>query len=426
MKDALVRARDAASSGLRRFGGSAVLVALGRVAFLAFFAVAARFSSVAQFGEFATSLALAQILAVPATLGTAPAAQAILPGAIARSHGRLTDLFIRFSATATLLATLVIGVALLLVAVLTDLLHIPGNLGTMAMGALWLLPGVAIGTLREFVARSAGHIRLSLLPRDVIWTLACMAAIVAFPAFSTQLVIGCAVLLALVEFVATAMLVRQLHCWPLRRVPLRSFRRWRDRSIALMANNSGGQLLDRFDIFIVGVLFSLETAALYSVASRLAPMASLSQRFIVPVQAAKISLAMARKDWQRAWAELRIGIIAGAVFAAAVLAAFLVGNQLVLGLYGEHYLAAAPLLLILTLGQASTAVGSNFGLVVSMGPRSWVLAKLIWLTVLPAGVVAYFAGLQFGTLGVAITAACAVTLYNVLIARAAFSTLRND
>lgn len=423
MKKVLVRVRHVAVGGLIRFGGSAALVAIGRVAFLAFFAVAARFSSVAQFGEFATSLALAQILAVPATLGTAPAAQAILPGAMRKTGSRLTDLFIRFSATATLAATLAIGLALLLVAAVTDLLHIPGNLGTMSIGALWLLPGVSIGTLREFIARSAGRIGLSLLPRDVVWTLACIAAIVVFPPFNDQLLIGCAVMLAVIEAIATAILVQRLQCWPLRRVPFRPFKRWRDRSLALMANNTGGQLLDRFDIFVVGILFSLETAALYSVASRLAPLAALSQRFIVPVQAAKISLAISRKDWQRAWAELRIGVVAGAVFAGGVLVAFLFANQLVLGLYGPHYLAAAPLLLILTLGQASTAIGSNFGLVVSMGPRSWVLAKLIWLTVLPACIVAYVAGLTFGTLGVAITAAGAATLYNVMITKAAIDTL---
>ena len=426
MRTVLAHTSRLARGGLRRFGGSALLVALGRVAFLAFFAVAARFSSVAQFGEFATSLALAQILAVPATLGTGPAAQAILPGALHGSSTRVSDLFIRFSATATLLATLAIGVALLLVTAVSNLLAVPGNLSTMTVGALWLLPGVSLGTLREFIARSTGHIRLALLPRDVVWTLACMAAIVAVPAFNLQLVIGCAILLVAIECIATILLVRRLNCWPMRRVPFRPFRRWRDRSIALMANNTGGQLLDRFDIFVVGTLFSLESAALYSVASRLAPLASLSQRFIVPIQAAKISLAMFNKDWPRARAELWTGVATGAAFAAVVLLIFLVANQLVLGLYGPAYLAATPLLLILTVGQASTAIGSNFGLVVSMGPRSWVLAKLIWLTVIPASILAYLIAPLFGLLGVAITAAGAVTLYNTLIARAAIHTLSGE
>lgn len=419
MRTVLAHTSRLARGGLRRFGGSALLVALGRVAFLAFFAVAARFSSVAQFGEFATSLALAQILAVPATLGTGPAAQAILPGALHRSGTRVSDLFIRFSATATLLATLAIGVALLLATAASNLLAVPGNLATMTAGALWLLPGVSLGTLREFIARSTGHIRLALLPRDVVWTLACMAAIVAVPAFNLQLVIGCAILLVAIECIATFLLVRRLNCWPMRRAPFRPFRRWRDRSIALMLNNTGGLLLDRFDIFVVGWLFSLETAALYSVANRLAPLASLSQRFVIPVQISKIALAMEQRDVVKVLRELHAGMLAGAAFAALVFALFLFGNQPILGLYGEHYLQAGNLLVILSIGQSATAVGANYGMVAAVGQLRWSYALVIWFVVLPGTVVAYLAGTYFGVVGVAISAAAALCTYTLALAQLA-------
>ncbi|QMW63295.1 oligosaccharide flippase family protein [Devosia sp. MC521] len=426
MKAALAQGGSVSTKVVKMFGSSALLVILGRVAFLTFFLVAARFSSAAEFGEFATSLALAQILAIPCTLGTAPAAQAILPGAMDRTSSRLRDIFVRYSVTATTFATLIVGLTLFGAAKLNEILGVSANLGAMAIGALWLLPGMAIGTLREFIARSSGQIRLSLLPRDVVWTVACVVAVIIMPAFVDRLIVSCALLLTVVEFISITMLVRRLRCWPMRPAPLRPFRRWRNRSFAMMANNTGGQLLDRFDIFVVGLLFSLEIAGLYSVASRLAPLASLSQRFIIPVQAAKISLAMARRDWHSALGELRIGVVTGLIFAVVVLSIFSFGNQLLLGLYGSHYIAAAPLLLILTLGQTSTAVGSNFGLVVSLGPRNWQLAKIIWLTVLPATIAAYFAGLLFGPFAVAITAASAVFIYNGIIVWAAIETLKNN
>ena len=423
MKTVLAHTNRLARGGLRRFGGSALLVALGRLAFLAFFAVAARFSSVTQFGEFATSLALAQILAIAATLGTAPAAQAILPAAMGRRNGRLADIFIRFSLTMTLLATLGFGLVLLLIGIAADQLDIPGGLGTMTLGACYLLPGIAFGTLREFLARSTGHTTLALLPRDVVWTVACMAALIASPTFGDNLVVGCAVLLATIEVGATAILLRRLGRWPLRKAPLRFFKQWRRRSLALMLNNTGGLLLDRFDIFIVGLLFPLDAAAVYSVANRLAPLASLSQRFVVPVQIAKISLAMARRDVTQVWLEVRTGLLAGAAFTLCVLLLFSFGNQPILGLYGDHYLQAAQILLILSVGQSATALGSNFGMVASIGHRKWTFAIIIWLVVLPGGLLAYMAGLWFGMMGVAIAAAVTLITYNFALAQVARITL---
>lgn len=410
----LSRTSNGPAAILTRIGGSALLVALGRLAFLGFFAVAARFSSTAAFGEFATSLALAQILAVPATLGSAPAAQAILPSA----RPRLAATFLRFSATATMLGTAAIAFGLSAVAHIAPI----GNLATMAQGALWLLPGIALGTWREFIARSAGHLRLSLLPRDVIWTLACIVAILALPQFGDKLLIGAAILLLTIEITASAILVRKLGYSP-SRAPFRAYRRWRNRSLALLLNNTGGQLLDRFDIFIVGLLFSLDTAALYAVANRLAPLASLSQRFIIPALSAPIARAMTHADWPDMRENLRLGVSLGAAYGGIVLLLISVAGPLILGLHGAPYLAAFPLLLILSLGQACTAIGSTFGLIVSLGPRSWDLARLIWLTAIPAFGLAYLAGTQFGAIGVAITAATAVTTYNILIARTALRTL---
>ena len=423
MKAALAHAHRLARGGLQRFAGSALLVALGRLAFLAFFAVAARFSSVTAFGEFATSLALAQILAIAATLGTAPAAQAILPGTMDRPSKRLADMFLRFALTMTLLATLAFGLALMLVGTAANLLDIPGGLATMTMGAVYLLPGIAFGTLREFLARSTGHTRLALLPRDVIWTLACMAALIAVPAFGDNLVMGCALLLATIEAGALAILLRRLGCWPFRKAPLRFFTQWRRRALALMLNNTGGLLMDRFDIFVVGLLFPLEAAAVYSVANRLAPLASLSQRFVVPVQIAKISLAMARRDVAQVWLEVRTGMLAGAAFTLCVLVLFSFANQPILGLYGDPYLPAAQILLILSLGQSATSLGSNFGMVASIGHRKWTFAVVIWLVVLPGALLAYLAGLWFGTVGVAVTTAATLIAYNLALAQLARLTL---
>lgn len=220
-----------------------------------------------------------------------------------------------------------------------------------------------------------------------------------------------------------AILLRRLGCWPLRKAPLRFFKQWRRRSLALMLNNTGGLLLDRFDIFVVGLLFPLDAAAVYSVANRLAPLISLSQRFVVPVQIAKISLAMARQDAALARREVLTGVLAGAAFTISVLLLFVFGNQPILSLYGEHYLQAAQILLILSIGQSATSLGSNFGMVASIGPRKWTFAIVIWLVVLPGGLLAYLAGHWFGMVGVAIAAAVTLITYNLALAHLARVTL---
>jgi len=356
-------------------------------------------------------------------LGTAPAAQAILPGARNRQRPHLSDMFVRFSITMTLFASFAITVTLVLIGTFAEMLELGGGLHTMTVGAAWLLPGIAVGTLREYLARSAGETRLALLPRDVIWTAACMAALVGYPAFGENLVVGCALLLVTIEAMALTLLLRRMGCWPYRSAPLHFFRQWRRRSLALMVNNTGGLVLDRFDIFVVGLLFPLDAAALYSVANRLAPLVSLSQRFIVPVQISKIALAMSQRDLAAIWMEVRVGLMVGLGYAASVLMLFSMTSQLILGLYGAHYLQAAPFLMILSLGQAATALGSNFGMVASVGPRKMTFALSIWLVVLPGSIIAYLAGVWFGMIGVSIATAATLITYNIALTQLALVTL---
>src|SRR5690242_19834899 len=81
----------------RRFALAAILIGGGRVSYLILFYVLAHAVAPDQFGLFSVSLAICQVAWIVTSFGTGPAAQRIVPEAIAQGNVQAAREFIKFS-----------------------------------------------------------------------------------------------------------------------------------------------------------------------------------------------------------------------------------------------------------------------------------------------------------------------------------------
>jgi O-antigen/teichoic acid export membrane protein len=204
------------------------------------------------------------------------------------------------------------------------------------------------------------------------------------------------------------------------------FKAWRSRSLALMMSNLGGLAVERIDVICVGLFSTLESAGIYGTASRIVPLISIGQRFIVPVIGPKIAWALAMGDDRAAVKEVRMGLAINGLIAIVGLACIWLFSRQILSIFGSSFVAGAPILRILSIAHVMIALGSNFGVLVAMGPRPWGAAAAIWGVLVPMAIVCAVATCVFGPIGAAVTVAVGIIVYVAAIFRLSLKVLRSS
>ena len=403
------------------FGMAAVLIVGGRVSLLILFFVLARTADPAQFGLFTVTLATCQLTSLLATLGSAPAAQSIVAPAIARGRGRVARRYVGYAVLATSFGVALVSTAALLVGLLFP---DPETVDVVYATAL-LSPVMAASVLREFVARAFEDTVMAFAPRDIVWSVLLAALVGTSPWIGRHLVVFATGLLAAVETVAWSLL------WRKRVAPLPTGRRgpwagkkWISRSLALMAHYLGGPALGSVDVIFVGALGDLVIAGVYGVASRLAPLMSVTQRFVVPVLAPRVARALVAGDRAALRNELWLGTLVGLSVAAPGI--LLLGwlAEPILALFGPRFVVGASALRILAIAHAAIALGAPFALVTSMGPNPWRSAVAVWAALAVSTIALPLAIQRFGLIGAATAVATGIIAYNAAMVALSLPALR--
>lgn len=399
----------------RRFALAAFLIGGGRISYLILFYVLAHVVPPDQFGLFSVSLAICQVAWLITSFGTGPAAQRIIPESLAHGNSQAARDFIKFSIAVSAVGS--ITFSLIAVCIGSFAGRLAGEEGAqVAFAAAIMAPIITFSALREFLARALESSTLAFLPRDIVWclSLACFAGAASHA--GEHLILTATILLGAIEAVSWTILFNRIKrlpqtvCGP--RVPLRI---WIDRCCAMMMANIGTLAFERVDVIAVGLFTNLTTAGVYGVTSRIAPLLSAAQRFIIPVISPVIARAVTTGQRALLWREVRLGIVASVPVATFGLVLIWGAANPILELFGPRFLEGAWILRTLAVGHLFIALGSNFGVVILMGRQPWIHVAAVWSSLIPTVIALIYTTAHFGSIGAALTITAGIVIYNVLV-----------
>lgn len=420
MKKALALIGQAIS----RFGWPSILVVGGRLSFLLLFLVAARTAAPSDFGLFVVAVAASQVLANICSLGTAPAAIQIVGAE--RRPGKIWA-YIRFSTSVTVAAGLALGALLSGLGAVLEALLPASDAGRICVAVAMLAPVMGLSLLRENLARALESVALAFIPRDLAWTILLSMLLAFSPAIAAHLTIAAAASLLAVELLSSWLLWRsQIAAIAAAAppVPLRAYRRWVQRSLAMMSNYVASLGFDRIDVLIVGLFLSLPVAGIYGAASRLASLLSLPQRFVIPIVSPRIARGLAARNGPLVWSEVRLAVLASLAVSLPALIAVLLWAGEIMRLYGREFAGGAGILRILAFAHLAVAACAAFSAVILMGPAHWLFTRIIWTALIPVTVALLAVVPIAGPESAAAVVAGGIILYNLSLVWLALKALK--
>lgn len=201
------------------------------------------------------------------------------------------------------------------------------------------------------------------------------------------------------------------------------------RLIALSRNSSTtavfdilGIVMSRLDMFVVGHLFSAELVGLYGMVQQFLTLPDQIAKSYVPVVMPVLSNALHEGDVKRARAALAALAPRQAALEGSLIFAFVVAGPVLLGMFGKEFVAAAPVLAILSLGQIVNDLLALTGLpLIAVRPAvnpSAAIATLIFYGIAIAMVQA-----RFGIEGIAVISVAATLAGNLWRTKVCYQVL---
>ncbi len=399
---------------IKHFIPVAMLIGMGRLFFLLLFFVLARFTFGDSFGLFTVVFALSQLTGIACMFGTGPTASVVIPQAIERGRNSRVARYLKFSFYTTALGVITMVLFCFILEYSFSIFNWREG-QRIIEGLMFFGPIMAVSMLREFLARAFERPVLAFLPRDICWCVLLMACVAFIPSFRFDIIISAAIVLLFVEICAWLVFWRQelRHFTSIKYKGKIWVKEWKNRSFALLMNYLGGLGFERVDVIAVGLLGGLNLAAIYSVANRIAPLISMSQRFIVPVLSPRISRAFASKDTSKVQKEVFSGLTFSLLYAGTFFVFVMLFAEDLMGMFGPEFIIGANILRILAFAHLMIALGSNFGVILLVGPTPWVYARTIWFALIFAIIALTFAIPASGLEGAAIVVVIGIAFYNI-------------
>jgi O-antigen/teichoic acid export membrane protein len=329
----------------------------------------ARFSEPSQFGLYASIFALLNLLVLPAKAGMDTAAVRFV--STYRSQGDAVHLagFILYairlvSRSAVAFAATWAAVALVVAKFSSGANVVPFLVASLA------LPCFAIIRLSEGIMRGLGRVLMALTPYALAYPLLLLAFLLVSrladpsPLEATRMVTIQTLAFALPAGVLLWIFSRSHTGVP--EPPSAVRRQWFRASMLLLAYGGFSLVLGQVDIVMIGALLGTEDAASYAVAWR---VASLLGAFLVALNFALAPVVA------RHYAEGRLLRLERLLQGASALVLLLSGcaavgllafHQQVLGVFGDSYSSARPILFILVVSQLVNVAGGPVGLLLNM------------------------------------------------------------
>ena len=183
-----------------------------------------------------------------------------------------------------------------------------------------------------------------------------------------------------------------------------------------------GIVMSRLDMFVVGHFFSAELVGLYGLVQQFLTLPDKIAKSYVPVVMPALSQSLQEGDRKRARAALAALVPRQAALEGILVLAFVVAGPLLLGIFGKEFVAAAPLLTILSLGQIANDLLSIAGLpLIVTRPGINPIASIV--TLVSYGIAVAVVQAKYGIEGIAVVSVTAALIGNVWRALACYQIL---
>lgn len=369
------------------------------------------------YGNYIYAYNWAQLLAVLGTVGLTLSVLKYLPDYLAtQDWQRAKGLLISFSGTVVVASTC-LGVIVGLVYLLFPQPDIDRLV--LCLG-LALTPMIALKDLHTETIRSAQRVGLAYAPPLIVQPVSAMIAGFFLYWVSDDLTgahgVGIMAFSLAVVLIAQAVIVRDEFGRHLARVPaLYSPREWVRASLPMLLIRGASVVMNRADVVVVGLMLGATQAGVYAVAARTAMMISFVLEAVNAVVAPNITPLYNRRDMHGLQQLVLTATLLATILALASTLGMIGLSRVLLGLFGEGFIAGRTSLIILAIGHLVNSAAGPVGYLMHLtgyqhiSGRVYVLGALLTvglnLALVPV------AGIE----GAAIATAAAMVVQNVLM-----------
>jgi O-antigen/teichoic acid export membrane protein len=350
------------------------LVGLGKITQLVLLFFLGNHLGGIEFGVFVTLLTLSQLLSTFSSFGISPAGQKIIPQAMyAGNYSEVANILICIALAFFIFVTFVIFLGVISFDSLFDEAE---NLDLSHIIIFVSVYGFSVA--REMLARSFSYVFITFFPRDILWSM----VLIVFVLFSSptikELIIFGTYSLLIIE-IATFLIIISKYFFLFNYVDKSfkfSFLHNLSQGKPFMTSALGGQGFERVDILFVATFLSMESAGIYGLCAKLAPIFSISQRFITPILLPRLSSSLMLGP------KKTISLLRAAISVNLFLCIFL---TLMFYLFGSELLARTEneidldvvVLIILCVAHFFNAIGSNFGALILVSEKPSIHGRVV-------------------------------------------------
>jgi O-antigen/teichoic acid export membrane protein len=413
---------------LRRFAGGVSLTFGIQIAgvFLAYVTqvLLARWMGAAEYGKYTYVLSWATLLAVLAGLGLSTSVLRFIPEYMAQKQPGLLRGMIRRSWQLTLGAGIVIA---LLGGAVASWIAPPEYSASLMLG-VWMVPLIALMTLYQGTSRALRRVAMAFAPPLVMRPL--LLAIGVFVLFlvgedvDSRQVLGVALgtlsVVILVQWLAQR---KDVSSRIAEAKPQYDDREWSRVSGPLLVSSGFGTLTAQVGILMVGSVVSPGAVGIYSAAVKTTMLISL---IIIAVNTfASPEFASLYSQGKREELQRLLNVAANMMFwpALAIAILLIAFSGIVLGLFGEEFVAGRAAMAVLTVGLLVSAGSGPVGRLTDLTGHHrqsmWVRGYGSFLTILLSAALIPL----WGILGAAIASSSGLILTNVWLHRLASRNL---
>jgi O-antigen/teichoic acid export membrane protein len=379
--------------------------------------VISRLLGVHGYGIYVIAISYALVLTLPARLGfdQSPLRYATVY-LEAGQPGRLRG-FIRVAVSTVTLASIVIGVAFVLIG---SAAHAAEFAVLVAAGFL-VLPQALLGVL-SVIVRSSRRVFASQFYDQMLRPALQIILLLSFTLVARRRLQPSDALFitTLATFAALAALVfhfRRIFA-PARRSPpdYGATRQWFALSLPLLIITFAQELLNQVEIILLGYLGDARQAALFSAAWRLASLVMLALGTFGIICGPVVASAFHRRDFVELNRVVQFGARLTTVSGALAILLLVIAGKLLLSLFGPGFDAAYPTLLVLLVGGGVNAYTGIVAYLLTMtGRERTAVAIFCFALSLSIGLNLLLIP-SFGSLGAAIASSAALSAWNLAMA----------
>jgi len=268
---------------------------------------------------------------------------------------------------------------------------------------------------------------IALLPVEVIVPLSLVVCLFLFEIKSIAELffyyIGVHSLVFCVVSVLFFNLYRAQRQYPLKRLPSKNYSRI---SAIVLIGVIGQLLINRVDMLMVGALMSDSDLGLYSSATRIARLNPFFLGIVAMIFSPLLAKAHQEMNFDRYRRLLLNSMFASAMISLPILLVCLIFPQYILSLFGDDFIGASEILIVLSIGQyinAATGPIAN-ALVVSNMEKEYAKTLLGFAVI--SSILNYILIQKFGLIGAAYATAISVIFLNLYQLKIVLSVLKSN